>query len=54
MADIEIGAKRTVIMTTKKFLELMARCKGLGVDGTFCCEYVKIKGTLYACQWLEF
>ena len=50
MADIEIGAKRTVIMTTKKFVELMARCKGLRVDGTFCCEYVKIKGTLYACQ----
>ena len=54
MADIEIGAKRTVIMTTKKFVELMARCKGLGVDGIFCCKYVKIKGTLYACQWLKF
>ena len=50
MANIEIGAKRTVIRITKEFVELMARCKGLGADGTFCCKYVKIKGTLYACQ----
>ena len=41
MADIEIGAKRTDIMTTKKFVELMARCKGLGVDGTFCCNMLR-------------
>ena len=35
MADIKTRNKSTVIMITKKILELMARSKGFGVDSTF-------------------
>ena len=35
MADVRIGNKTSVFMTTKKNLELMARSRGLAVDGTF-------------------
>ena len=34
MADIKIRNKSTVIMITKKILELMARSKGFGLYGT--------------------
>ena len=35
MADIAVGGKRSVIFTTNRLLEIMARAPGLGVDGTF-------------------